>query len=271
MGTSESKTFHFRIDISAADGTTVYATASRRIVVEAATPRQIAFEGGGDVVLRRIHIPAVRNGQTAIAYGTVLGHIAPGWGHVHLAELVGGRYVNPLRRRTVADTQTRPARRFTFSFERDGKAIDRTKLSGASTSWRRRGTRRRCAFPASGRTSLSCRPSSGGAWCSGRAPDAWRTAIDFSETIPAPGLFDTVYGRWTRQNHPWRSGRYRVRLALDWDSAAVNDGVPARSRGGRHARQPHEALDPLRSDEPPRGSNAPSRLPITIPARCAAC
>ena len=78
---------------------------------------------------------------------------------------------------------------------------------------------------------------------SGRGtPSAWRTAIDFSETIPAPGLFDTVYGRWTRQNHPWRSGRYRVRLALDWDSAAVNDGMhlleveAADTRGSRTKR-----------------------------------
>jgi hypothetical protein len=52
----------------------------------------------------------------------------------------------------------------------------------------------------------------------------WRTAIDFSTTIPPTGMFDAVFARWTRQNHPWRSGRYRVQLARDWNSAALADG-----------------------------------------------
>ncbi len=98
-GHVESKTFHFGIDISAPDGTAVYATASGRIVWEPERPETIAIRAADGTVFAYWHIiPTVRNGQQAVAYRTLLGHIAKGWGHVHLAELVAGRYVNPLRR-----------------------------------------------------------------------------------------------------------------------------------------------------------------------------
>ena len=80
-------------------------------------------------------VPAVHNGEYAVAYRTVLGHISKGWEHVHLAELVDGRYVNPLRRGAItpyADT-TRPTVH-AFSFERNGKAIGRTRARRAVRS-----------------------------------------------------------------------------------------------------------------------------------------
>src|ERR671911_2117337 len=87
-GHIESKTFHFGIDISAADGTAVYATASGRIVWEPQRPETIAIRAHDGRVFAYWHIiPAVRSGQTAAAYGTLLGHISRGWGHVHFAEL----------------------------------------------------------------------------------------------------------------------------------------------------------------------------------------
>ena len=97
-GHAESKTFHFGIDISAAGRNSVYATASGRIVWEPQRPETVAIRSDDGRVFAYWHIvPAVRNGHSAVAYGTLLGHIAPGWGHVHFAELVDGRYVNPLR------------------------------------------------------------------------------------------------------------------------------------------------------------------------------
>ena len=82
-----SKTFHFGIDISAPDGTAVYATASGRIVWEPQRPETIAIRADDGRVFAYWHIvPAVHNGEYAIAYGTLLGHISRGWGHVHFAD-----------------------------------------------------------------------------------------------------------------------------------------------------------------------------------------
>ena len=126
-GHVESKTFHFGIDISAPDGTAVYASTSGRIVWEPQRPETIAIRTADGTVFAYWHIiPAVHNGQYAVAYRTVLGHISKGWGHVHLAELVDGRYVNPLRRGAItpyADT-TRPTVH-TFSFEREREGARR--------------------------------------------------------------------------------------------------------------------------------------------------
>ena len=226
-GRSESKAFHFGIDISAPDGTAVYATASGRIVWEPQRPETIAIRAQDGRVFAYWHIvPAVRNGQSAVAYRTILGRISRGWGHVHFAELVGGRYVNPLRHGALTPyTDTTRPTIDTFSFERRGKALPRTNLRGrfdlVAETWDETPLRvpgkwaDKPVMPAVVRWRIRGGRGAGG---------PWRTAIDFSGTIPAPSLFDTVYAPWTRQNHPWRDGRYRVQLAHDWDSASLRDG-----------------------------------------------
>jgi hypothetical protein len=226
-GHVESKTFHFGIDISAPDGTAVYATASGPIVWEPQRPETIAVRSTDGRVFAYWHIvPAVRNGQYAMAYRTLLGHIAKGWGHVHLAELVDGRYVNPLRRGALTpyEDTTQPTVH-TFSFERNGRSLGRSPLSGRFDLVAEAWDETPMAVP--------------GKWAhkpvmpavlrwrirSGRnKTTTWHTAIDFSTTIPPPSMFDAVFAPWTRQNHPWRSGRYRVQLARDWDSRALHDG-----------------------------------------------
>jgi hypothetical protein len=226
-GHAESKTFHFGIDISAADGTPVYATASGRIVWEPQRPETIAIRANDGTVFAYWHIvPAVRNGQTATAYRTLLGHVSQGWGHVHFAELLDGRYVNPLRAGALTpyrDT-TRPTIH-AFSFERKGHAVPPTRLSGrfdvVAEAWDETPMRvpgkwaDKPVMPAVVRWRI---PGEGG------VHSRWRTAIDFTATIPAPSSFDTVYAPWTRQNHPWRDGRYRVLLAGGFDSSMLRDG-----------------------------------------------
>lgn len=225
-GHVESKTFHFGIDISAPDGTAVYATASGRIVWEPQRPETIAIRAGNGAVFAYWHIvPAVRNGEYAVASKTLLGRIARGWGHVHLAELVDGRYVNPLRPGALtpyADS-TRPTIH-TFSFERDGRSIGRTKLRGRFDLVAE--TLDETPMPVPGKWANKPVMPAVVRWriLGARSGHAWRTAIDFSATIPAPGMFDTVYAPWTRQNHPWRSGRYRLQIARGWDSASLRNG-----------------------------------------------
>jgi len=236
-GHAESKTFHFGIDISAADGTPVYATASGRIVWEPQRPETIAIRASDGRIFAYWHIvPTVRSGQTAVAYGTLLGHISHGWGHVHFAELLGGRYVNPLRAGALTpyrDT-TRPTIH-AFSFERGGRAVARARLSGrfdlVAEAWDETPMHvpgkwaDKPVMPAVVRWRI--RGALG-------AQGHWRNAVDFTGTIPEPSSFDSIYAPWTRQNHPWRDGRYRVRLAANWDSATL--------RGGEHVLEV-EAVD----------------------------
>ena len=226
-GHVESKSFHFGVDISAPDGTAVYATASGRIVWEPERPETVAIRSYDGSVFAYWHIvPTVRNGQTAIAAKTLLGHISKGWGHVHFAELSGGRYVNPLRRGALTpyvDT-TRPTIH-TFSFEREGKSVPPKKLSGRINlvveTWDETPLLvpgkwgHKPVMPAVVRWRVS----------RSKRGTPWQTAIDFSGTIPPSNMFDTVYAPWTRQNHAWRPGRYRVQFARDWDSNSIPNGT----------------------------------------------
>src|SRR4051812_22639751 len=92
----ESHAIHFGIDVSAADGTPVYATVTGRVVLE--RPQVVTIVGTGRTSFEYWHVaPAVADRSWAVAYRTIVGHVVKGWGHVHLAEILDGRYVNPLR------------------------------------------------------------------------------------------------------------------------------------------------------------------------------
>ncbi len=88
-------TMHIGIDIQARDGQRVYGIQSGRATIPQRT--------GGDSRVRvgayeYWHIvPSVAEGQHVSAYRTVLGTIRLRYGHVHLSEVRGGRYLNPLR------------------------------------------------------------------------------------------------------------------------------------------------------------------------------
>ena len=96
IGEKGGKAFHFGVDVSAPDGTAVYAVEGGTVHSEGA--QNVAVVGaGGDHSHGYWHIiPTVRHGQRVRKHA-LLGHIARTWGHVHFAERRGGRYVNPLR------------------------------------------------------------------------------------------------------------------------------------------------------------------------------
>ena len=95
IGAKGSKAFHFGIDVSAPDGTAVYAVAGGKV----------HFEGGQNIGIvtgsGRSHgywhiVPRVSHGQRVRKHA-LLGHVARSWGHVHFAERLDGKYWNPLR------------------------------------------------------------------------------------------------------------------------------------------------------------------------------
>lgn len=86
---------HFGVDILARDGTRVYAVQGG--------PAEVLKSRGPDARVQvgsyeYWHIrPRVHDGQVVRPFVDVIGTILPGAAHVHLSELRGGSYLNPLR------------------------------------------------------------------------------------------------------------------------------------------------------------------------------
>src|SRR5215218_9486312 len=95
----KTSAFHFGIDVVARDGEAVYAIEAGYVTLRR-TAVIVTARGG-----RRFgywHIaPALSAGQH-VARHQLVGYVLPGRGHLHLAESIGGVYVNPLRRGGIA-------------------------------------------------------------------------------------------------------------------------------------------------------------------------
>ena len=203
----QSRQFHFGIDISAPNGTPVYATLSGTAYIHALHSTTIAIVGPSDVEFSYWHVvPAVRTGQYVTAYQTVIGHIEEPYGHVHFSEKHGDRYVNPLRPGALGPfwDQTRPSVRSAV-VDQSGDLVvewyDETPLA-VPRPWH----------------DLPVMP----ALVRGRILDAkgstiqgWATLVDFRSTIPSASVFDEVWADGVMQNHVRAPGRYRLVLARD--------------------------------------------------------
>lgn len=87
--------FHQGVDISAPDGSPVYAISSGRVV--RARGGRVTIDCGNGRSFQYWHIdPAARVGQHAIAGRTLLGFVQAKREHVHLTHLENGHAVNPL-------------------------------------------------------------------------------------------------------------------------------------------------------------------------------
>lgn len=189
--------FHFGVDVSAPNGTPVYATNSGHIsfIHEDA----LRVSGAGGVAFEYWHIvPIVRPGQQATAYRTVLGFVEKPWAHVHFSESRGGVYVNPLRSgamRPFADSTKPHVARILVRANGDvlTDVADETPIV-VPAPW--------AGLPVMPAV-VRWRVDSG----------AWTTALDFRQTIPAASAFFSVYAPETTQNRTHVRGLYRVRLA----------------------------------------------------------
>jgi murein DD-endopeptidase MepM/ murein hydrolase activator NlpD len=86
---------HKGVDIQAQDGTAVYAMqpGTARIMAAGTPDERVQV---GNYLYWHVH-HRVRAGQFVSAYHTVVGTIINGAGHLHLSELSGERFLNPLR------------------------------------------------------------------------------------------------------------------------------------------------------------------------------
>ena len=229
IGDGGGKSFHTGVDISAPDGTAVHAVAPGRVSIEGA--QIVAVVASGRNFGYWHIVPSVENGSDVPLHG-LLGHVAPGWGHVHLAERTPnpgphGSYWNPLRAGALtpfADfgppvvsrivTSLPPGQLFglvNFMVE----AFDHPPIS-APPPWHDIPV-----TPALVRWRLVHGPNE-------IVP--WRIAADFRTSF-APDVvgtsdlhFSDVYAPGTRQNHPSEPGLFRFWLVRGFDTRPHPDG-----------------------------------------------
>ena len=222
-----SHSLHFGVDIVAANGAPVYATVSGRVTIMPRHRRTVVVKNvAGDGFEYWHVVPAVRNGQWVVAYQTIIGRVEAPWEHVHLTEVCGGRYVNPLRPGALAPFEdgTAPEIR-SLTAERSGAPVRTARLSGRVDLIAEVRDWMPVAAPApwTGKPVMPATVSwrlVGSRGLNGR----WHTALDLRNALPSGG-YGCVYAKWTRQNKPWRAGRYRIYLAPRLDTTRYADGT----------------------------------------------
>ncbi len=201
------RNFHFGIDIPAAGGTPVYAVAAGTAYL---APDRVALLSGrrGRSGFSYWHVlPAVRNGAL-VRWHQLVGWVNPLWGHLHLAELDRGRWVNPLLglqprpapgRSAVDSVSVIRSPRGALDVVVDAYSLPAqppptpwrgARLAPALVRWRVLGP----TLPLSG----------------------WRTALDLRTFLPPQRLFSQVYAPGTMPNTPGRPGTFRFYLARGW-------------------------------------------------------
>ena len=211
VGDGGSHAFHFGIDISAPDGTPVYAVEAGTVFREGGRAVAVLAPDGHTMGYWHV-VPVVKNRQ-AVHLHQLLGRIEKGWEHVHLAERSRGLYVNPLRPGGLgpyADRMPPTVAGIDFAasprgFDLVAEAYDMPQprvpgawadepVTPALVSWRIVGVTR------------------------------WRNAVDFRSTLLDAKRFGGVYAPATRQNHKGEAGLYCFYLTRAWRPAALRDG-----------------------------------------------
>lgn len=216
--------FHFGVDIVADDATSVYAIEAGRVQARGLTVTVFPRRGGHLLSYWHV-IPAVRSRQLVRRH-QLIGYVAPGAGHVHLAEYREGTYINPLRIGGLApyidDTVPQiPALTF-YSF---GRAVRPELVSGVVDLTVEAYDVSPLALPAE--------------WAQARLAPAqirwrivqgqstfrpWERAVDFRTFLLPFSLFDFVYAPATFQNRAGHPGHFEFYLAHELDTRALANG-----------------------------------------------
>jgi hypothetical protein len=217
--------FHFGIDISAPDGTPVYAVTPGHARVRGTSVSVIPSRRGAPRLSYWHVAPAVSSKQHVRKFQLV-GHVAPGAGHVHLAEWKNGTYINPLRIGGLApyvdDTVPRIPQ---VTFSSFGQASWPFAVRGIVDLTADAFDVSPMPIPAPWEQAILS--PSFVRWRVLQGPSTvlhWRNAVNFRRHVLPFSLFDFVYAPGTFQNRPHRQGRYQYYLAHQLDTRALPNG-----------------------------------------------
>jgi murein DD-endopeptidase MepM/ murein hydrolase activator NlpD len=238
MTSSGAFSYHQGIDISAPDGTPVYAVRSG--VVRTVTPDWIQVDSDAGAAFQYWHIAsAVRVGDHVTERETVLGRILKGSKHVHLTQLQNGHAVNPLAGGGIGPYTD-------ATVPRVNRIVFRSGVGGAELLPEYLHGRVEIAVDAADKPAM-------------RVPGMWTglpvspakvtyrivtvpgrrvvvpttTALDVTRTLPGPNMWQT-YARGTHTNmvqmgthrYWYQPGVYLIRLGGGcFDTARLRDGV----------------------------------------------
>ena len=219
-----SKAFHFGIDVSAPNGTAVFAVSAGQVHLE--DPRAISVTAGGVEHGYWHVVPAVQHLEH-VGEHQLLGHIDAPWLHVHFAERVDGHYRNPLRPGALTPWRddTRPTvTRITLS--RGGDELPDDAVNGAVDVIVEAHDDPPVAVPPPWHD-LPVTPARL-RWRVRRGAQvvrAWHTPVDFTRTLLPQSAYERVYAPGTRQNRQGSPGRYCFYLAHTWSTTTLSDGA----------------------------------------------
>ena len=217
--------FHFGVDIAVRDGTAVYAVAPgyvRRRAADVTVRRPASGRVFGYWHIR----PEVRTGQH-VRIHQLLGHVLPGWAHVHFAESIRGEYRNPLRRGALTPFRDRsaPTVASVTLLRNDGGAIDTNGVAGVvdveSEIYDIPPVKPRPPWQVARLTPAIV-------WWrlerSGAAVTDWTVAIDFHFALMPAGMYGWLYAPGTYQNKANRPGHYLFWIAHGLNTTGLADG-----------------------------------------------
>jgi hypothetical protein len=217
--------FHFGVDIAARDGTAVYAVEPGVVVRRYRSSVTVGRDSWSRFGYWH-NQPVVRIG-TYVRLHQLLGHILPGWAHVHFAESMRGAYRNPLRKGALAPfyDHTVPTIESVQLLTPDGSPVDTGHVAGLID------------IEASVYDTPPIAPPP--PWDMARLAPAsvwWNLTdtvgtfiqseyvVNFESALPPNSLYDWIYAPGTYQNKPRRAGHYLFWLAHELDTTGLPNG-----------------------------------------------